>query len=192
MNEPNVARRRMRWWMPAGIALLAGGTIAYTRFAPDVEGPFRNMYSVMTTELTVLLLAVWYVFFTGLRWRTRLVVLAGGAVALVGLGVILAQTVRMDGSITGAGMPKLTWRWTPKPDAGVGELDVAPADHDRVIVDFATTSERDFPQFLGLDRLGLVRGVQLTHDWSAQPPRDRKSTRLNSSHIQKSRMPSSA
>lgn len=171
MNETNVARRRMRWWMPAGIVLLAVGTIVSLRLAPDVEGPFRNMYTVMTTELTVLLLAVWYVFFTGLRWRTRLALLVGGAVTLVGLGMIIAKTVRMDGSVTGAGMPKLTWRWTPTLDAAVRDLVVAPVDPDHVAADLTTTTQRDFPQFLGPERLGLVRGVHLTRDWSARPPR---------------------
>lgn len=175
MNEPNeaiVSKRRMRWWMPAGIVCLAGATIAYLQFASDVEGPFRNMYSVMTGELSVLLLVVWFVFFTGLRWRTRLFAALGIIAAAGGIGFLVASTVRMDGSITGAGMPKLTWRWTPKPDAGVRKLEVAATARDPAAVDLATTCDRDFPQFLGVERLGVVRGVHLAQDWTAEPPRE--------------------
>jgi outer membrane protein assembly factor BamB len=172
VNQSNNARRRMRWWMPAGIVLLAAATIAYVRFAPEVEAPFRNMYTMMTVELTLLLLAVWYVFFTGLRWRDRFLVLGLGVVAVFGIGFIIAKTVRMDGSITGAGVPKLTWRWTPRPDAAVRPLQLAPAGDDRTAIDLTSISDRDFPQFLGLERLGLVRGVHLARDWSMQSPRE--------------------
>ena len=43
----------------------------------------------------------------------------------------------------------------------------------------------------GFDTTGQVKAVRAALN-SAAPPGDRKSTRLNSSHIQKSRMPSSA
>ncbi len=171
MSGTQLERRRMRWWMPAGLLLLATGVIVYSRLAPDLEGPFRNMYSVFTVEGTLLLLVVWYIFFTGLRWRTRFVLLGVVVLAVAGLGFLLGRTVRMDGSITGAGMPKLAWSWTPKPDASVRQLQVE-GDPSRAAVDLTALSVRDFPQFLGPERTGLVRGIQLARDWSARAPRE--------------------
>lgn len=169
MGEISTGRRRWRWWMPATLLVLAVGTIVFLQTGSDLEGPFRNMYTVFITEGTVLLLLVWYVFFTGLRWRSKFIRLGVVVVVLVGLGFAFGRTVRMDGSINGSGWPKLTWRWTPKPDAGVQQLRVAP---DAAVVDLASGSEHDFPQFLGPERSGLVRGVQLARDWSVRVPRE--------------------
>ena len=48
------------------------------------------------------------------------------------------------------------------------------------------------PGFVGID-IRPLDGVDIIHDLEVQPwPLDRKSTRLNSSHSQQSRMPSSA
>src|SRR5713101_7494667 len=71
MNE-NLNRRQMRWWMPATLIVLAVGTAAYLRFR---EITFLEPILIGIGLLTALLLGLWYVFFTGLRGRTRLALL---------------------------------------------------------------------------------------------------------------------
>ena len=70
-----------------------------------------------------------------------------------------------------------------------------------VIDPFLTNNPKTPPQYKNLDALGKVDVILVTHGHGdhtgdvkelAARTGDRKSTRLNSSHIQKSRMPSSA
>ena len=64
------------------------------------------------------------------------------------------------------------------------------ADADIVIVEFEKIEASDIVDAPGLQLVAVARGTQQVTDVAALT--DRKSTRLNSSHIQKSRMPSSA
>ncbi len=54
------------------------------------------------------LLFAWCVFGTGLRWRHRVLLIAGAMVLLVGLRL----TVRVEG-VSGDIVPRLAWRWAP-------------------------------------------------------------------------------
>ena len=58
----------MRWWMPVAFSLLAGGAAAYLQFR---EIAFLEPILIGIGLLTALLLGLWYIFFTGLRWHTR-------------------------------------------------------------------------------------------------------------------------
>ena len=55
------------------------------------------------------------------------------------------------------------------------------------------TQGKDIPDAIEMarDAIGLM-GIDMQDDGEALPEADRKSTRLNSSHIEESRMPSSA
>ena len=92
--NPNPNDRPMRWWMPATVILLAAGTAAYFRYR---EFPFIEPILILIGLLTVLLLGLWYILFTGLPWRTRLLLLSlsVGCLAVLFLGVI--RLTRMEG-----------------------------------------------------------------------------------------------
>ena len=82
----NLNHRRMRWWMPATLIVLAGGGAAYLR---SREIPFVEPILIGIGLLTALLLGFWYIFFTGLPWKTRwlLVLISSGCLLVVYFGV---------------------------------------------------------------------------------------------------------
>ena len=118
MNQ-NPNRRKMRWWIPLTLIVLAGGAAAYCWFR---EVTFVEPILIGIGLLTAILLGLWYIFFTGLPWRTRgiLVLIAAGFVAGLYFGV--KKLTRVEGSIGGSGIPRLVWKWAPKQDGSVGPL----------------------------------------------------------------------
>src|SRR5713226_9688784 len=102
-GQPGIAR--MRWWMPATILLLAAASIVLIRHSSELDSNFKNMRTFLAGAITILLLLVWFMFFTRLRWRARLIGLLLFAVGVFGL----RQTFRFDGSIDGSGNPRIVW-----------------------------------------------------------------------------------
>src|SRR5258708_15780225 len=100
---------RMRWWMPAAILLLAAASIVLIRRSSELDSNFKNMQTTLAGAITILLLVVWFMFFTRLRWRTRLIGLLLFALCVFGL----RQTFRFDGSIDASANPTIVCRWTP-------------------------------------------------------------------------------
>src|SRR2546427_205469 len=93
-SESFPSGRKMRWWMPALIMVTAGAMVGYLHLANDLDNGSRFFFSILTGQVTVLLMTIWYIFFTGLRWRTRLL-LTGLAVLIVLAGI---NTLRVDGA----------------------------------------------------------------------------------------------
>ena len=172
MNESSASStppRRMRWWLPAAILALSALSIGTVRFSEAFEGKLRSQSSIALVLLTALLLAGWYVFLTGLRWRTRWTLLGMGAALLLALVVGLRLTVRVDGSISGNGLPRLVWKWTPKIDAALPQITHELTNQK---AELSKATPEDFPQFLGAERKGVVTAARLARDWTAQPPRE--------------------
>src|SRR2546422_736409 len=100
------AKRRMRWWIPITIVALAVANVARIRLSGELDSNFKNMQSMLTIAVSVVLLLLWFILFTRLRWRTR----------LAGLGIFILcilgarQTVRFDGSVDGSGTPRIVWK----------------------------------------------------------------------------------
>jgi hypothetical protein len=117
-------RRQMRWWIPALLILLAVGTAAYLWFC---EIPFVEPILIGIGLLTALLLGLWYIFFTGLQWRTRLllVLISAGFLAALYFGV--QRFTRIEGSIGGSEIPRLVWKWSPKREGAARPLILQPA-----------------------------------------------------------------
>ena len=144
---------------------------------------------------TLLLLAVWLIFFSRLSRRGRRVAVVA-VVATIGL---TAATTRIRG-VTGDLVPVLEWRWTsrdapalkleplpvppaqtqtaaappptsvaPEPGAPSLPAAVAPASVESSAPDRVAG---DYPQFLGETRNGAVAGVRIADDWSARPPKE--------------------
>ena len=166
-QNPN--RRKMRWWIPLTLIVLAGGSAAYCWFR---EVNFVEPILIGIGLLTALLLGLWYIFFTGLPWRTRgiLVLVAAGLVAGLYFGV--KGLTRVEGSIGGSGIPQLVWKWSPKQDGSVGPLVLVPetaASNQPAAT--APSREGDYPQFLGPDRSGVLSDIPLRRDWDGSPPK---------------------
>jgi outer membrane protein assembly factor BamB len=165
----NSNRRRMRGWIPATMILLAVGTSAYLR---SREIAFLEPVLIGIGLLTVLLLGLWYIFFTGLRQRTRWLLLLISTTCLVGLYFGIDRFTRVEGSIGGSGIPRLVWKWTPKREGAARPLVLQPeAASPNQAVTTAALRESDFPQFLGPDRSGVLSGIPLARDWERSSPK---------------------
>lgn len=169
MNQKNPDRRPMRWWMPATLIILAAGTAAYLR---SREITFLEPILIGIGLLTALLLGVWYVFFTGLRWRTRLVLILVSGAFLAGVYFGVKGFTRIEGSIGGSGIPRLVWKWSPRQEEAASPLMLAPeAAIPSQSAGTVPLPEGDFPQFLGPDRSGVLPGIPLGRDWDHSPPK---------------------
>ena len=166
--NPNPKCRPMRWWMPTSVLLLGTGTAAYFQFC---EFPFLEPILILIGLLTTLLLGLWYVFFTGLPGRTRLLLLSVSAGFLAVLGFGIKRLTRMEGSIGGSGIPRLVWKWSPKPEGPTGPLMLEPEtlSHNPSVA-AVPLPEGEFAQFLGPDRSGMLTGISLGRDWDRSPP----------------------
>ena len=168
MNQ-NPNRRPMRWWMPATLIVLAGGTAAYLH---SREIPFLEPILIGIGLLTALLLGAWYIFFTGLRLKARIVLLLIGAGLLAGVYFGVKELTRIEGSIGGSGIPRLVWKWSPKQEGPARPLTLEPATAaSSQPGDKAPAREADFSQFLGPDRSGTLTGIPLGRDWNGTPPK---------------------
>src|SRR5579862_1355284 len=104
----NPNRRQMRWWIPATIILIALGTSACLWLR---EIAFLEPVLLGIGVLTTLLLGLWYIFFTGLRQRTRWLLLLIGTGFQIGIYFVIDRFTRVEGSIGGSGIPRLVWKW---------------------------------------------------------------------------------
>src|SRR5579859_89806 len=153
-----------RGWMPVATVLLAVAAIITLSQYPELPVIRRIMYSALTIAVSLVLLFVWFMFLSRIRWRTRFLWLVVFAVA--GFGI--SKAVRFNGSVNGSGLPGFTWAWTPKSDGKIAKsvmIMAAPRAPGAQM-----SAAIDYPGFLGSDRLGMVEGVQLERDWSEHPP----------------------
>ena len=159
----------MRWWMPAALLVLAAGTAAYFW---SREIPFLEPILIAIGLLSALLLGFWYIFFTGLRWRTRWLLVLISTGCLAGLFFGVKRFARMEGSIDGSGIPRLVWKWSPKQEGAARPLILEPEPAaPNQPAGTVPLREGAFPQFLGPDRSGVLTGIPLRRDWDRSPPK---------------------
>lgn len=165
-GEP--ASHHWRWRAPLVILALGAALVAAIQatglFARDAAVQFLASRSAVA--LTLMLLALWGLFFTGLRGLTRLMLV------LSGIGCMLAffAVVRVEG-VSGDMRPAFAWRWRPRADHDLAkEISAAGKPADSTI-DLTQTTDHDFPQFLGPERNGKLPGPKLATDWDEQPPK---------------------
>ncbi|HJT34222.1 MAG TPA: PQQ-binding-like beta-propeller repeat protein [Pirellulales bacterium] len=167
--SPAPKHKKTRWGLLIAVLVLAALRIAWIQTNEELGESMQMMSTSIAVGLTLLALAGWFVFFTALRWRTRLLVPAIVVVLLVSLGF----AVRFDGAQDGSGKPVIAWRWSPAvvpPDTRLTAPVVEPASDEAVPVRFETTPD-DYPHFLGRGGHAVVDDVRLARDWSANPPR---------------------
>jgi outer membrane protein assembly factor BamB len=120
------------------------------------------MISSWVFLLCLLLLPVWFLFFSGFRWRTRLAVLAVLILLLTGF---IASIDRLE--FTGDMRPIFIFRWTQRP----GDRVQLPPAGVLPPISLEIDAARDFPRFRGPNADGVVPRVVLNTDWKGSPPR---------------------
>lgn len=107
-NTPNAAAKPRRFRWKVGLAILTLGVVAgvveWFAFASDRS--LQNFLQLLIIMATMLLLTIWWTFFSGVRWRTRFAGLA--VLALIAVGV--RSSVRVVG-FRGEAFPLLAFRW---------------------------------------------------------------------------------
>jgi outer membrane protein assembly factor BamB len=165
MSSPDAASPSHRLWIPAVLAVLAIIGIGIVQQQPELERNYRQWGTAAVILLTATLTLLWFLLLGRFRWKTRLIVL--GLLFVVGFGG--SKLLRLDGTRDGTGLPRLAWRWSaplqasftpPLPTPNPNSTSIAP-----------NTELRDVPQFFGRERTGTVRDVQLSGDWSTEPPK---------------------
>ncbi|HVS39586.1 MAG TPA: PQQ-binding-like beta-propeller repeat protein [Gemmataceae bacterium] len=158
---PPPRRRKWRLWMPLLLVVLWCGLLAFIRYGPlPDDAAMRNVSAQAAYALTLLLLGVWFVFFSGRPWPIRLAV--GGSALLLIVGFLALFEV--DGA-WGDMWLHFRFRWgKPRELATLPGLATTGRD--------ATIQPGDFTQFLGPDRNATVRGIRLDPDWAAHPPHE--------------------
>jgi outer membrane protein assembly factor BamB len=79
---------------------------------------------------------------------------------------------RVDG-VQGKFQVDFNWRFVPRFEPGSELPQSLVADTNVPGPDLTQTTDHDFPQFLGRERSGVVRGVELSDDWTTTPPKER-------------------
>jgi outer membrane protein assembly factor BamB len=152
-------------WIPASILLLALGALAWVWLLTDTDGQTRFLSTLAITLVTGTLLLIWAVALAGLGRRARLLTLAG---VLLGAS-LLAGLFRIDG-VSGDLVPILRLRFSPKADTTLDREPARRAPPAGSARPPGAGSWLDYPQFLGPERDGTVRGVQLFTNWARTSP----------------------
>jgi outer membrane protein assembly factor BamB len=181
---------RTRWW-PAIVTLVAGiaGFVWVWTSDGDRTGQERVYLSMAVVLGVLILLGLWLTLFSALPRRTRVRAL----VIILAVFALAAGTVRVRG-VTGDLIPIFEWRWTARPAERLDALPPAsevpssapsappptapvpstPAPSSSAAAPDrprpAIVPERDYPQFLGPDRNGIVPPIALATDWTTSPP----------------------
>ena len=178
--HPDSRPTGIRWW-PVGVILgvmvLAMGVVQSIG-----EFPFqrRNLICLGIAGGAAGLLLFWWLFLSRARWTLRLAGIAGIAL-LAGLARL---TLRIRG-VTGDLIPIVETRWaqpsTPSPNgSSVGNStgssigsSANPTGAASASVARSNSTTRlpgDYPQFLGLNRNGIVDGPAFQTNWAQFPP----------------------
>ena len=155
-------RRPIRWWPVPVILLAASGGIVWVWQSYGRQRQDKNLATGGILLLSFLLLLIWCLFLSRIRWKLRLALFGGVASVML----LLAALFRIQG-VTGDMVPVLRWRWshsvwaTPDSQTKPGLPRLAAQTE---------TFTNDYPQFLGPNRNGTVQQSRLARDWKAQPP----------------------
>lgn len=119
-----------------------------------------NVLSWTLPALAATIVFFWFVIRANYPVELRLTVFAL-AVGASGAAGYLLRFEDMSGEL----IPQFTYRWRPRADELLG-----PPQTVEGAVDLATTTDDDFPQFLGPQRNATLANIALDRDWEAHPP----------------------
>jgi len=150
----------LRKWFLVLVLSGSGAALGWLWLFSEKQAQDRVLGTYATLLLTGAALLVWVLALSGWAARARLGILAALAL-LAGFGWLCLE-VR---GVTGDFVPIVAWRFAPRPPLAEAR------PRDPVEPEAAGPAARDWPQFLGPDRDGTLRGVGLERDWAAHPPR---------------------
>ena len=127
-----------------------------------IERAELHLLTVLLGLIVSVTLVVWFVVFSAYEWTLRL----GFAISLILTVALLFGLLRIR-QFSGDLIPTFAFRWQPDADQLLQQPVAEATD-----VDLQTTTEDDFPQFLGPERNARVVTPLLNTDWESNPPRE--------------------
>jgi outer membrane protein assembly factor BamB len=166
MNEPR--RSWFRWLSLGMLAFIAAVAISliWSGLIPLSRG-MQWFGSYIVALLSTLLLSMWVLLFSGLRWYVRLLTVASFPVIVGGVTYGLIGSFRFNGDME----PAIRWRWQADPEQ---EVESHRRNYDSVAGrswELTKITESDWPEYRGAQRDGVIRGPKLERDWKAHPPK---------------------
>lgn len=159
-------QRRRRRLAPFLILGFTGLLAVVMQLLPEVDRNIRAWLTLGATLLGVILLLLWLLFFSDLRWQQRVARLG----LMVGLLFLVKTITRTDGAASGNGIPRLVWRWLPTKDEQLAQTTIVLDNRAPVTAASAAEKGLRFAQFLGPNRDGRVDDLSLlVIGWSHRP-----------------------
>jgi outer membrane protein assembly factor BamB len=166
VEAPPRRRSFLRFWLPWIILALGGVALAGIWAWPDPEWPavFRMASTMGVTSLTLLLLGLWFVLFSGVRLWLRAVTVLAAAGAIWFLPKYLIRIEHFSGNL----IPVVHFVWEKPASEAVEAWRRQTAGEKVSPVDL---SERptDYPGYRGRECDGLIHGPDLARDWNTPP-----------------------
>jgi outer membrane protein assembly factor BamB len=165
MSAPTTAPARLfslrRYGVPFLIVVLAVSGAAALWLAPGLAPDSRAGNTFFLFVASMALLTLWLVLFSGFRWYFRV------AVVLIEAAVVVSIQPHLV--FNGDMVPHLRSPWENHDE------EIEQSRREQANLSFAPVelSDRptDWPEFRGRHRDGIVRGPQLSRDWTKKPPR---------------------
>jgi outer membrane protein assembly factor BamB len=147
------------------LATVAAVVVIWRIPSPNYERMQRVMHTLFAVFGATVLLGVWLVFLSGLRFYVRI----GGVVLAAGVAYFLLRDVRFDGDMRP--IPRLPWE--AKPDDLV-EAHRRGQEKGALFAaeELSQIRPTDWPEYRGRLRDGVVTsGPTLARDWKSRPPK---------------------
>jgi outer membrane protein assembly factor BamB len=171
VSKPSLLRRCR---FPLIVLFLCGAIFAIPwvmlalDFDMDNPTPLVMMTQWLMAPLAVLLIGVWWLFFSPVRWGTRL----AGVIVVGVLGAGFVQAIR-DVELTKgriALVPRFHFIWEPTGTEQLADFLKSQKVRNALAANDATIGPEDFPRYRGSKFDGVVQFTNLEPDWSKHPP----------------------
>jgi outer membrane protein assembly factor BamB len=143
---------------PGLVVLLSAAAVAWAQYQPELDSNIRLWIQWLVPILGCSLILLWVILFSPVSSNTKSNIFIGVA---LGLGVV-ACLFRVEGSVSGSGLPRFVWRW-----ASVTK-ELPPQS---VSAQPKGISTKEVLQFLGDNRSGILSASNITTDWASHPPK---------------------
>jgi len=163
--KPSVELRRsgsIRWWPVPVLLVLASSAVIWIRSFYGRQRQDQYIATANIVFITILLLLLWCLFFSRLKWKVR-----WGVLGAVVAAILLTPALFRIHGVTGDLLPRLEWRWQTRRVLPPNHL-LSSAPHLEPTEPAQLTN--DYPQFLGPQRNSRLDGPRLARDWKKQPP----------------------
>jgi outer membrane protein assembly factor BamB len=157
---------RFRWGWGLGILLFGIATELIVWNFIGQDRTHQVMFSLPIVSGTPFFLLIWWVFFSGIDWTTR--ILGVGAVASVVL--LFSAQYRFDG-FEGDMIPRFEKRSKPTNDAQLAKFVKTQQSSEPVAAEWTIAETQTWGEYRGPARDGVTREVPVDAHWSSTPKR---------------------